>query len=202
MILKKIPRVIWITSLFLILLISLGLIVHYKINYEYLNYNYLYFYECDGNLCMSSVKDSSKLIYSEYKCGYDVCPSYVKKIKDEYVLLKKDTEYMLYNYRTASIISTNYEEYEFINSNYIIVTDNKKKGIIDLKNNNITQIIYDEIGYRTDEYLSGYSLNSIIVKKGELYGIISFKTGEIIEEIKHQETELNYLLDILNAEMK
>lgn len=198
MILRKMPRITWITCLFLILLISLALIVHYKINYEYLNYNYLYFYECDGNLCMSNIKDNSKLIYSEYKCGYDACPSYVKKIKDEYVLLKKDTEYMLYNYRTSSIISSKYEEYEFINSNYIIVTTKLQKGIIDLKNNNITGMIYDDIGIKNNEYLSGYNLNNIIVKKDNLYGIISFKTGEIIEEIKYSEAELNYLLDILN----
>ena len=140
MILKKVSRLTWIISLFLILIIILILIMHYKINYEYLNCNYLYFYECDNNLCMSSVKDNSKLIYSEYKCGYDACPSYIKKVKDDYVLLEKDKEYILYNYRTSSIISSNYEDYEFINSNYIIVTLNKKKGIINLKNEKITEI--------------------------------------------------------------
>ena len=195
MVLKKISRITWITSLFLILIITLILIAHYKINYEYLNYNYLYFYECDSNLCMSSVKDDSKLIYSEYKCGYDVCPSYLKKVKDDYVLLEKDKEYILYNYRTSSIISSDYEDYEFINSNYIIVTLNKKKGIINLKNEKITEIIYDDIGIKNNEYLSGYNLSNIIVKKENLYGIISFKTGEIVEEIKYKEDELNYLLD-------
>lgn len=198
MILKKISRITWITSLFLILIITLLLIMHYKINYEYLNYNYLYFYECDGNLCMSNIKDSSKLIYSEYKCGYDSCPSYIKSIKDDYVLLKKDTEYLLYNYRTAAIISDDYEEYEFINSNYIIVTSAKKKGIINLQNEKITEIIYDDIGYKSDNYLSGYNLNNIIVQQNSLYGIISFKSGTIIEDIKYTESELSYLLDVIN----
>lgn len=198
MILKKISRITWITSLFLILIITLILIAHYKINYEYLNYNYLYFYECDSNLCMSSVKDNNKLIYSEYKCGYDVCPSYLKKVKDDYVLLEKDKEYILYNYRTSSIISSDYEDYEFINSNYIIVTLNKKKGIINLKNEKITEIIYDDIGIKNNEYLSGYNLSNIIVKKENLYGIISFKTGEIVEEIKYSDNELNYLLENLD----
>ena len=134
---------------------------------------------------MSNSKDNSKLIYSEYKCGYDICPSYVKSINDDYVVLIKDTEYILYNYRTSLIVSTNYEDYEFINSNYIIVTNNKKKGIIDINNNKITDIIYEDIGYRKEGYLSGYNLNNIIVKKDNLYGIISYKDGSIIEEIKY-----------------
>lgn len=198
MILKKVSRLTWIISLFLILIITLILIMHYKINYEYLNCNYLYFYECDNNLCMSSVKDNSKLIYSEYKCGYDACPSYIKKVKDDYVLLEKDKEYILYNYRTSKIISTDYEDYNFINSNYIIVTNANKKGIINLKNEKITEIIYEDIGIKNNEYLSGYNLSNIIVKKDTLYGIISFKSGSIIEEIKYSENELNYLLEIID----
>jgi len=188
-ILKKLPRIIWITSLFLVLIITLILIIHYKINYEYLSYNYLYFYECNDTLCMSSTKDNDKLIYSKYECGYDACPNYIKNIKDEYVLLQKDKEFILYNYRTSAIISKDYEDYEFINSNYIIVTNNKKKGIIDKNNNKVVDTIYEDIGYKKENYLSGYNLNNIIVKKDDLYGIISFKDGSIIEEIKYQTIE-------------
>lgn len=196
---KKInfPRIIWISSIFIILIIILILIINYKINYEYLSNNNLYFYECDGNICVSVVKDNSKLIYSKYECGYEICPNYLKNIKDDYVLLEKDNIYTLYNFRTSTIISTNYQNYEFINSDHIIVTKNNKKGIIDLNNNVIVNTIYDDIGYIKDEYLSGYNLNNIIVKKDNLYGIISYKEGKIIEEIKYKEEELNTVLELL-----
>ena len=186
---KKLPRIIWITCLFTLLLLILFLIVNYKINYEYLNYNYLYFYECDKNLCMSNTFDNKKLIYSKYECGYESCPEYVKKIKDDYIILKKDTEFILYNYRTSNIISSNYEDYEFINSNYIIVSSKNKKGIININNDVIVPLIYDEIGYKNNDYLAGYNLNNIIVKKEGLYGIISYKDGNIVEETKYSTIE-------------
>lgn len=194
---KKLPRIIWISCVFIFLALILFLIVTYKINYEYLNYNYLYFYECDGTLCMANTKDDSKLIYSKYECGYDLCPEYLKKVNDDYVILKKDTEFILYNYRTANNISTNYEDYEFITSNYIIVSTKNKKGIIDIKNNLIIPLIYDEIGYKKDNYLSGYNLNDIVVKKENLYGIISYKTGNIVEEIKY--TTIEEVLTLLDS---
>ena len=195
----NIPRVIWVSSLFLILIILLVLVMVYKINYEYLSYNYLYFYECDGGLCVSNVSDNKKLIYSMYGCGYDICPEYVKKIEDDYVILTKDNEYILYNYRTSNVISEDYDNYEFITNDYIIVSNNKKKGIIDINNNVITDTIYDDIGYRTDEYLSGYNLNEIIVKKDNLYGIISYKSGSIVENTKYSEEELNTLIEMINS---
>ena len=49
--------------------------MNYKINYEYLIHNHLYFYECeDNNLCVSEVKDNNKLIFSIIDCGYETCP--------------------------------------------------------------------------------------------------------------------------------
>ena len=189
MILKKLPRIVWVTSLFLVLIITLILVIHYKVNYEYLNYNYLYFYECNSTLCMSNTKDNNNLIYSKYECGYDACPSFIKSLKEDYVILKKDKEFILYNYRTSTKISSDYEDYEFINSNYIIVTSNKKKGIIDKNNTKVVDTIYEDIGYKNEEYLLGYNLNNIIIKKDNLYGIISFKDGSIIEDIKYQTLE-------------
>ena len=86
----NIPRVIWISAIFLILILILLLVMNYKINYEYLSYDYLYFYECDGNLCISQVQDNSKLIYNKYSCGYEECPKYIKNLNDDYVILEKN----------------------------------------------------------------------------------------------------------------
>lgn len=196
----NIPRIIWISSIFIILTLILFLVIKYKINYEYLNKNNLYFYECDSGLCISEVKDNKKLIYSKYECGYNTCPKYLKNIKEDYVLLEKDNVKTLYNYKKDKIISDQYEDYEFINSNYLIVMNKNKKGIIDINNNVITIPKYDEIGIKKEDYLSGYNLNNIIIKNNNLYGIISYKEGKIIEEIKYKEEEINTLIEILKNE--
>ena len=193
----NIPRIIWISSIYILLIIVLLSVMKYKINYEYLSKNYLYFYECENNLCVSQIKENH-LIYSEYECGFEECPEYLKQIDDtNYVILSKDNKYILYNYRENKIISDDYENYEIFNNNYIIVEANNKMGIIDFNNKILVGIIYDEIGYRKNEYLSGYNLNNILVKKDNLYGIISYKNGEVIEEIKYKEEEINKLLEHL-----
>ena len=197
----NIPRITWVSSIFIVLIITLLLIVQYKIKYEYLNYNYLYFYECDNNLCVSETADNSKLIYSKYECGYENCPKFRKKISDNYIILQKDNKYILFDYKNSKVISDKYENYHIINNDYIIVTINNKKGIIDKNNTLITNTIYDQIGYKTNEYLSGFSLHNIIVKRDNLYGIISYKTGTIIEEVKYKEEEINTLLDIIKKDI-
>lgn len=195
----NIPKTIWISSIFIILIIILISIINYKINYQYLSYEYLYFYECDNNLCVSQTKDVGKLIYSKYECGYSSCPEFIKNLEDNFVVLKKDNKYILYDYRNSKTISDNYQNYELINNNYIIVTLKTKKGIIDRNNQLIVDTIYDEIGVKED-YLKGYNLNNIIVKDDDLYGIISYKNGSIVEEIKYKEDKINTLLDIIKKQ--
>jgi len=195
----NIPKIIWVSSIFIILIIILVSIINYKINYQYLSYEYLYFYECDNNLCVSQTNDYSKLTYSKYECGYESCPKFIKSLEDRFVVLVSDNKYILYDYRNSKTISENYQDYELINNNYIIVTQKNKKGIINRNNQLIVSTIYDEIGIKED-YLKGYNLNNIIVKKDNLYGIISYKNNSIIEEIKYKEEEINTLLDIIKKQ--
>jgi len=195
----NIPKIIWVSSIFIILIIILVSIINYKINYQYLSYEYLYFYECDNNLCVSQTNDYSKLTYSKYECGYESCPKFIKSLEDRFVVLVSDNKYILYDYRNSKTISENYQDYELINNNYIIVTQKNKKGIINRNNQLIVSTIYDEIGIKED-YLKGYNLNNIIVKKDNLYGIISYKNNSIIEEIKYKEEEVNTLLDIIKKQ--
>ena len=196
----NIPRIIWVSSIFIILIISLLLVMKYKINYEYLSFDYLYFYECEDNLCVSESKDNNHLIYSKYECGYDICPKYLKKLDDKYVILEKNSKYILYDYRLNKVVSDSYSNYEVINNNYIIVSNNSKKGIIKVNGEVVVNTIYEDIGYRNNEYLTGYNLNNIIVKNNNLYGIISFKDGKIIEEIKYKTEEINTLLELLKKQ--
>lgn len=196
----NIPKIVWILSIFLILIIILIAVMDYKINYEYKIKNKLYFYECDGNLCVTEVEDEEKLLYSKYECGYLECPVFKSQMDDNYVILEENDNSILFNYRQNKVISKNYNDYKFLNNNYIIVTKDNYQGIIDIDNNLTVMVSYDSLGYMKEEYLMGYNLNNIIAKKNNLYGIISIKNGTIIEEIKYKEEEIDTLLNIINNE--
>ena len=199
---KKInfPKIIWLTCLFLDLILILIMVMDYKIHYQHQTKNNLYFYECSGNLCVTEVKDEEHLLYSYYECGYEECPAYKKEIGDSHILITKDNKNILYNYRTSTVISQDYEDYQFINNQYIIVTKNKKQGIIDINNNIMIEPIYDELGYPQDGYLTGYNLNNILAKKDDKYGIISLKVGEVTEPFEYSEDKVNELLEKIKTE--
>ena len=57
----NVPRLIWVSCLFLDLIIILAMVIDYKVNYQFLTRNSLYFYDCDNNLCVSENTDSSKI---------------------------------------------------------------------------------------------------------------------------------------------
>lgn len=196
----NIAKVIWISSVFLALIVILIMVMDYKIHYQYLTKNQIYFYECSGNLCVSEVKDDSHLLYSTFECGYEECPAFKKELDDTYVLLEQNNTYILYNYRNNIIISKDYEDYLFINNQYIIVTKDGKQGIIDIDNHIILEPTYNQIGYFQDDYLIGYNLNYIITKKDDKYGIISYKTGKIVEPFNYSEDEINQLLEKIKNE--
>ena len=54
---QKMGRILWVSSLFLLLITILFMVMDYKINYQYLEEKNLYFYECDGTLCVSNTKE-------------------------------------------------------------------------------------------------------------------------------------------------
>lgn len=197
----NIPRIIWVTALFLLLIIILLMIMDYKINYQYLPNNKLYFYECEnGNLCTSEVLDDSKLMYSKYDCGHLDCPLYKSEIEDDYALLKDSDKLILYQYRTGDIISEDYEEYIFLSSSYFIVKKNDLYGVINNSNDLIVNLEYQKLGLIVNGYLTGYNSSQLLALKDDNYGIISYKTGSIIEEFKYTSNDIDTLLDIIKQE--
>lgn len=193
-------RIIWVVCLFSVLIVVLIMVVDYKIHYQYLSVQKLYFYECSGNLCVTEVEEDNKLMFSYYDCGYEECPVYKKNIEDSYVLLEQDKTSILYDYRQGKVISREYENYQFLSDDYIIVTLNGKQGIIDLNNNVTVDVFYDELGIKQGEYLLGYNLSYILAKKEGKYGIISFKDGSILEDFQYSEDQLEQLLEQLKQE--
>lgn len=195
---RNIARKIWIISVFLELVVILVMVIDYKVNYQHLTKNKLYFYECSGNLCVSEVEKNDNLLYSSYDCRYEECPTYKKELNDTHVLLEENNDCILYNYRDNKIISKDYDDYYFLNNQNIIVTKNNKQGIINIDNQLMVETVYEQLGYKQEEYITGYNLNLIIAKKDDKYGIISYKTGKIIESIIEPVENINKLLTIIN----
>ena len=190
----RVARVVWVVCLFLFLLVILFMVMDYKINYQYLKHSYLYFYECSSDLCVSSVKDSKKDIYSIYDCGYNDCPMYKNKIDDQYAILLMGSKNLLYNYKTGLIILDDYDGYEFIDGKAVIVKKGNYYGIVDINKTIIVNPIYDEIGIHTNEYLTWYSATAIVALKNEKYGAISYKDGKLVEEFEYDASNLEELL--------
>lgn len=179
------------------------MVMDYKIHYQYQVRNYLYFYECDGNLCTMEVEDETKLLYSKYDCGDGVCPVFKSTIGDDYVILedRDRKKNMLFHYRLGKVISESYEDYLLIDSKHFIVFLNGLQGVIDMDNRVIVPILYDQIGYFSDhDDFSGYNFFDIIVKKGDKYGIVSYKDGSVVEDFLYSETELDILFEKLKEE--
>ena len=194
-------RVVWITGIFLLLIVILLMIMDYKINYQYLKKNYLYFYNCDGSVCSARVKDgiSKDNLYSIYSCEYEECPNIKKVIDDSYVILNNNNQNILYNYSDEKIISDSYEDYKVLSDKYVIVSQNNYEGLIDNNNNILISTSYEQLGYYKDNILLGYNLQNIIVKKNNLYGIVSMRDGKIIEKIEYSEDRIEELLKIINS---
>ena len=194
-------RIIWVTGVFLLLITILLMVMDYKINYQYLEENYLYFYNCNNSVCTARVKDgiTNSNLYSTYECGYEQCPTIKKVIEDSYVILEHENKNILYDFINDKIISDEYEEYISILDNYFIVTKNNYQGMIDKDNKMVINVSYDQLGYEKDGLLLGYDLGKIIAKKNDLYGIISIKDGSIIEKIETTEEDIENLLQMIGS---
>ena len=85
-------RYIWITGIFIILIIILYLVVEYKVKYEDMTIDkYLYFYNCNYNLCVTNnikeIKDESS-IYSKYLYNNSSESPTYQYVRDKYDILR------------------------------------------------------------------------------------------------------------------
>lgn len=196
----NIPKIVWVSGIFVLLIVILLLVMDYKINYQFASKNIMYFYSCDEELCIARIKDNSKKLFSKYECGYNDCPEYKKQISDDYALLEENKKNILYNFKKGTIITDKYESYEQIDSEYLIISKNNKYGIMKLTGQEIVAPTYDNIGKRENNFLTGYNSNAIIAKKNNKYGLISYRTGKLIEEFKFTDSNLDNLWDLLKED--
>lgn len=166
---------IWVTGIFIILLIILLLVVEYKVKYEdNVFYRYLYFYKCDSNFCttdnINKISDHSTLL-SVYKYDYhNSVPTY-QYVIGNYIIINDNDDYLYYDYVKGEIIN-NYDNYKLIEDSYIIVNNDDKYGIIDIDNNIVLELVYSYIDY-IDNYIITIEDNKLNVLDNNLTSLIA-----------------------------
>ena len=187
----NIYKVMWVSSIFILLITILIMVMDYKINYQgiQLETEYVYFYNCDGEICTSQIKDTSKELYSTFDCENQSCPVYKGIINEDYAILEEPAGQILYNYKTGVKITAGYDSYIFINNKYIITSKADKYGIITDEDDVIVDTIYNQIGIQEENNLKGYNNEMIIALKDNKYGLISYKDGSIKEDFKYDSKE-------------
>lgn len=168
---KNIYRIVWVSGIYIFLILVLFLVIIYKVKWEGKDLNkYLYFYDCSGSLCTSELKP--RKYYSKYLCN-KICPRINNILDNDIVILEGIYDGAIFNYKDGNIINNNYSNYLLINNNILIVSDGSKKGLIDLSGNIILNTIYDDISEYFDDYVS--------VKKDSLWGIENIHSDKSIE---------------------
>ena len=161
---SKVWKIIWIVGLYAILICMLYLVILYKVKWEHKDLNtYLYFYNCNGDLCTStSALDD---YYNRILCEDDNCP-YIDMIIDQNIILKRNNVSWIYNYVTGKIVNDDYSYYRYIGDNkYVVGDETNQYGVIDVDGNVLVSVKYNFIDEYKNDYIS-YRDNA------GMYGII------------------------------
>ena len=174
-------KLVWVLGIYIILGLILYLVIEYKVKWESLDTNkYLYFYDCDSNLCTSTTKVGS--YYSRYIYKKD--SPYIISYDDETAIINDNGKYLVYDYKNDKVISKSYDWYKYLfyNGNtYFIIRGNNKVGIIDNQGSMVVNNIYDNIALEN---------NMLKVSNNSLYGLLD-SDFNIYLDIEYQYVEVN-----------
>lgn len=148
------------------------------------NQNKVGIVDSEGKNKINQIYDSIKLIDREEQL-------YLVSYEKKYGVVANDGKYLIHpEYDKIGINSINYNNLEnqyILLDNLIPVCKNEKWGAFDKKGTMIASTIYNGFGCETlkaeiggDPVLEIKEANAIVIKKGELYGIISEKGEELI----------------------
>lgn len=148
---SKTWKFIWISGIYIILILILYLVIIYKVEWETRDLNrYVYFYDCSGTLC--TTETNQDLYYSRILCKDEICP-YIVEQKKNYLILKENDKKYLFDYINNKILDNKYNDYHFINNDLIVVKDKSNNyGMIDLQFNLVVDTKYNQI----IDYRNGY----------------------------------------------
>ena len=174
-------KLVWVLGVYIILGLILYLVIEYKVKWESLDTNkYLYFYDCESNLCTSTTKVGS--YYSRYIYKKD--SPYIISYDDETAIINDNGKYLVYDYKNDKVISKSYDWYKYLfyNGNtYFIIRGNNKVGIIDNQGSMVVNNIYDNIALEN---------NMLKVSNNSLYGLLD-SNFNIYLDIEYQYVEVN-----------
>jgi len=169
---KKINyKTVWVTGIFLTLIVILLMIMTYKIKYEdAIYYKYLYFYNCDNNICSTTREDDivdKSTIYSVYKYRKNT-PTFTQ-LGNNYIQINDNQEVVLYEYVKGNTITRKYLSYDLIdidNPLFIVKNKNDMYGIIDTTGEVRVDFAYHGIK-------KSYNNSTIVANYDSKYGIIT-----------------------------
>lgn len=174
-------KLVWVLGIYIILGLILYLVIEYKVKWESLDTNkYLYFYDCESNLCTSTTKVGS--YYSRYIYKKD--SPYIISYDEETAIINDNGKYLVYDYKNDKVISKSYDWYKYLfyNGNtYFIIRGNNKVGIIDNQGSMVVNNIYDNIALEN---------NMLKVSNNSLYGLLD-SDFNIYLDIEYQYVEVN-----------
>ena len=175
---SKIWKIIWVLGIYIILFVILYLVILYKVEWEDKDLNtYLYFYNCNKDLCTSTTKVNN--YYSKVLCKNDQCP-YISEIIDDNVILDSNDGSYIYNYIDGTTVNNDYIKYKYLGNDLYIVTDEfNMQGIINESGNIIVSPMY--------EYISDYRNNFVSYRLDNLYGIDNSIDENINVDVKYED---------------
>ena len=187
---SKLWRVIWIVGIYALLILVLYLVVLYKVQWEDKDLNtYLYFYDCNNNLCTSIKKQDN--YYNKVMCKDGICPD-IADIVGSNIILKREGVSWIYNYASGEVVNDKYSNYRYIGHNMFVVTDsNNKQGVIDISGNVLVAPKY--------EYIDDYKNELVSYVMNGLYGV---DNNDEIYSVNPQYQDLVLINDKIFAGMK
>ncbi len=149
-------RIVWLGGLLSILTLILVIVIRYKVYYER-SIGYVYFYECEKSICISTDKKvvGDKTVYSKYR--YDTEVPDVKMLGNNLVVIDNT---LLFNCITNKTISNSYSQYIVVGDK-ILAFNGTKWGILDNEGKVIMEPTYDNLTSTDGKYfmVADYSTN-------------------------------------------
>lgn len=168
---NSIWHIVWIISLYALLITILYLVVIYKVKWEDRDHNkYLYFYDCGDTFCTTDIKVDN--YYSNVICNNKLCPIIVNT-KNNLVVLRENGKEYIFDYLKGQIINDTYYKYNFTdNDEYYIVADmNDNYGVINANGEVVAPLSYSSI--------ANYKDNLVVYEENGLLGINNVSNEDI-----------------------
>ncbi len=161
---RNLWRIVWVTSIYAVLITILYLVVIYKVKWEDKDFSkHLYFYNC-GDYSVCTTENEITDYYAQLKCDKDICPR-ILEIRDNLAIIGEEDNNYLFDYKDNKIVNENYLTYKFTSdgNSFIVKNNDNKMGIISREGAMISEFTYDNI--------IDYNYDNIVYIQDDKYGL-------------------------------